>query len=373
MNSATWRETFLTHFGAGSLAGITLGRWLRVLRENHFSIDAPYWGRAAAITLAAIPNTALWWWENVRYGRQIGETRIAPPLFVLGIWRSGTTHLHNLLAQDERFAFPTTYQAVNPHTFLTTEKTSARLVGWFLPETRPQDNVRFSMDEPQEDEWALGSMTGRIFLMSLIFPRRADDYDRYLTLRNVSEQERAEWLCAFKWFLQKLSLRYGRPLVLKSPGHTCRIRLLIELFPDAKFVHIHRNPYAVFQSTRHTMIKLAPWSALQRPDISDLDDRTIRQYCEVYDAFFDERSLIPKGHFHEVGFEELEKDPVAGVRDIYKALSLPAFQEVEPALRRYVDSLSGYRKNTFSELPTDLRQRMAREWRRCFEEWGYPT
>src|SRR5207244_7988419 len=78
---------------------------------------------------------------------------------------------------------------------------------------------------------------------------------------------------------------YGQPLVLKSSGHTCRIRLLLELFPDAKFVHIHRNPYAVFQSTRRTVLKVSPWSVLQRPDHSDLDDRTIRQYKEVYDVF----------------------------------------------------------------------------------------
>jgi len=368
-----WRETFSVHFGPGTLAGITLGRWLRVLRENHFSIDLPYWGRAAAITLGAIPNTVLSWYEKLRYARKIRETRIAPPLFVLGIWRSGTTHLHNLLSQDARFAWPTFYQAVYPHAFLTTEKVNAPLVGWFLPEKRPQDNVRLTVQEPQEDEWALCSLTGRTFLMSLYFPRRADQYDRYLTLRHVPEEERAEWLCAFQWFLRKLSYRYGRPLVLKSPGHTCRIRLLLELFPDAKFVHIHRNPYAVFQSSRRTVLKVSPWSALQQPDHSDLDDRTIRQYKEVYDVFFEERGLIPKQHFHEVGFEELEEDPVGQVRCIYETLNLPAFQEVEPALCRYVKSLAGYRKNVFPDLPADLRQRITREWRRCFEEWGYPT
>jgi hypothetical protein len=207
--------------------------------------------------------------------------------------------------------------------------------------------------------------------MSLFFPRRADQYDRYLTLRQLPEEERSQWLCAFKGFLQKLSLRYGRPLVLKSPGHTCRIRLLLELFPDAKFVHIHRNPYTVFQSSRRTMLKLAPWSALQRPDHRDLDERTLRQYQEVYDVFFEERELIPKGHFHEVGFEELEKDPVGQVRGIYDALDLPTFQEVEPALGQYLESLAGYQKNAFPDLPGDLRQRIARQWRRCFEEWGY--
>src|SRR5262245_38859488 len=57
----SWRETLLAHFGPGTLALITLGRWLRVLRDNHFSIDPPYWGRAATITLGAIPNTVFGW------------------------------------------------------------------------------------------------------------------------------------------------------------------------------------------------------------------------------------------------------------------------------------------------------------------------
>jgi hypothetical protein len=149
--------------------------------------------------------------------------------------------------------------------------------------------------------------------------------------------------------------------------------MLLELFPDAKFVHIHRNPYAVFQSSRRTVLKVSPWSALQRPDHSDLDDRSIRQYKEVYDVFFEEQGLIPEGHYHEVGFEELEKDPMGQVRGIYEALDLPAFREVEPALCRYVESLAGYRKNVFPDLPADLRQRVTREWRRCFEEWGYAT
>src|SRR5207245_5883381 len=122
-----------------------------------------------------------------------------------------------------RFAYPTFYQAVYPHTFLTTQTTNARLVGWFLPEKRPQDNMRLTVREPEEDEWAFCSLTGRTFLMSLFFPRHADYYDRYLTLRHVSEEERIEWCATLTWFVQKLTYYHGRPLVLKSPGHTCRI------------------------------------------------------------------------------------------------------------------------------------------------------
>jgi hypothetical protein len=166
----SWREEFLVRFGPGLLAGITLGRWLRVLRENHFSVDRPYWGRAAAITFASVPNTLLAAWEKWFYGRKIRNTRVAPPLFILGIWRSGTTHLHNLLAQDDRFAYPTTYQVSYPHTFLTTERIYARFLGLFLPKKRPMDDVAFGFAEPQEDEFALCSLTGRAVPMAWAIP-----------------------------------------------------------------------------------------------------------------------------------------------------------------------------------------------------------
>jgi hypothetical protein len=54
-----WRQASVTYLGAGGLAGITLGRWLRVLRDNDFAVDWPYWGRAAVITLGSDPKTLL--------------------------------------------------------------------------------------------------------------------------------------------------------------------------------------------------------------------------------------------------------------------------------------------------------------------------
>ena len=99
----------------------------------------------------------------------------------------------------------------------------------------------------------------------------------------------------------------------------------------------------------------------------------LRRYQEMYDAFFEERGLIPNGRFHEVGFEALEVDPVGQVRGIYEALDLPDFGDVEPELEAYVGSISGYKKNTFPELGDDRRRRVVEAWRRSFEEWGYPT
>jgi hypothetical protein len=91
----------------------------------------------------------------------------------------------------------------------------------------------------------------------------------------------------------------------------------------------------------------------------------------MYEAFFEERGLIPKGQFHEIGFEELERDPVGQIRALYAGLNLPGFDAVRPALEGYVRSLAGYRKNEHAELAPALRRRIAAAWGRNFAEWGY--
>ena len=369
----SWRERFLIACGPGVLAGVTTADWLRLLRDNRFSIDTPYLLRAASVTWCALTNSAFRWYENLRYGPALNCVTVHPPLFVLGHWRSGTTHLHYLLGRDRRFACPNFYQCCFPHTFLSTEDHFSWPQAFLLPERRPYDNVRTDLKVPQEDEFALGVLCQRSPYLAGVFPRRAEHYDQFLTLRDASPRDVEAWKSALLVLVKKLTLKYGKPLVLKSPAHTGRIRLLLELFPGAKFVHIRRDPHTVFQSTVHTYATGLPYGRLQRTDRFDWTGRLIRQYRELYDAFFEQCPLIPAGNFHELCYEELERDPVGEVRRLYGALGLPDFAAVEPDVRRYVDSLGGYRKNVFPPLPPDQRRRVAAEWRRCFEAWGYPT
>jgi hypothetical protein len=369
---ARWRDALMRSAGAGAFSGVTLGAWFSVLRENHFAVDLPYWPRVAAITLGAIPNTFVSACERLIYGRRVAAIDVPPPVIILGAWRSGTTHLHNLFAVDDRFAYPNLYQVACPKTFLLTERGTAPLMNWLVPAHRPQDNVKLSVTEPQEDEFALCSMTGHSSLLTMAFPRNAPFHERFLSLGELSPRELEQWKAALVHFAKKLTYKYRRPLVLKSPGHTCRIDVLRELFPGAKFVHIHRNPYDVFRSAKHTLETAGPWWQFQRArEEADGDESVLRQTRALYDGFFLQRDSIPAGHFHEIAFEALERDPVAQMAKAYEALALPDFAAVKPRVRRYVESLSGYRKNAFPPLPEPLRARIATEWRRCFEEWGY--
>ena len=368
----SWRERFLIACGPGVLSGITLRDWIQLLSDNQLAVDSPYLMRAAFISLAAFLNSPFRWLEDWRYGRKLKEVEVRPPIFVLGHWRSGTTHLHYLLTNDDRFAWPTFYQVFYPHTFLCTERRFSALQAFLLPQHRAYDNVHQDLSVPCEDEFAMCVYGFRTHYLSGVFPGNAEYYDQFLSLRDASRNDVEKWKGALEMFLKKLTLKHQKPLILKSPGHTGRIKLLLEMFPDAKFIHIHRDPYTVFQSFMHTYETGLPYGRLQHTNQFDWTARIIRQYREVYDAFFEQRAMIPAGHFHELGFEELERDPIGEIRKLYTELGLPEFTQVEPALRRYVDSQRGYRKNVFAELAPDLRRRVAEEWRRCFEEWGYP-
>lgn len=353
------------------LAGITTGDWLTLLRRNHFAISPAYWHRAAFITLASVMNSHFRRKEERIHHDAIARSTIQPPLFILGHWRSGTTHLHNLLAHDPQFAFANTYQVTNPHTFLTTEETNTRRFAWMVPKTRPMDAMELNFQVPQEDELALCLMSLRSLYLGISFPRAEDDYARYLTFDGVPQEEIDEWKSAFVWFLKKLTLKYDRPLVIKSPPHTARIRLLLELFPDARFVHIHRHPYQVFQSCRHYYDTATWFSYLQRPDLGKIDDRIIARHARVHDAYLDQRHLIPPGRLHEVSFDELEQSPMRTIETLYQKLDIPHFASFQPQLQTYVNTLATYRKNRFPDLEPAIRNRLASEWHRTFAEWGY--
>jgi hypothetical protein len=368
---STWRERFLIACGPGVLAGITLGDWLKLLRENRFSVDTAYLPRAFSTSFAAVINSFFRWYEEYRYAAKWQDAEVLPPVFVLGHWRSGTTHLHYLLGLDDRFACPQFYQVHYPHTFLTTERSLSSLVGWLMPRRRPYDNVRLDLEVPDEDEFAMCVSGFRTPNLAGVFPRRAEHYDRYLTFRDAPPQDVECWKSSLRTFFQKLTLRDGKPLVVKSPPHTGRIKLLLEMFPDARFVHIHRDPYAVFQSFVHVYAKALPFGRLQDTSGVDWTGRLIRQYKEIHDAFFEEHALIPAGRFHEMSYADLEQDPVGEMRKLYASLALPEFEVVEPALRTYLDSQAGYQKNVFPELAPDVRRHVATEWGRCFDEWGY--
>ncbi|MGF1669451.1 MAG: sulfotransferase, partial [Balneolaceae bacterium] len=294
------------------LSGILLGNWLKLLKSHFFSISPVYWPRSFFTTFMAAMNSIVSVIEKRRYQNEIDKTEVKAPIFVVGHHRSGTTHLWNILTKDNRFAYPTVLQAVFPHTFLIFEKAVHGLAQKFAPKKRPQDNVEFDPDSPMEAERAICASTFLSIQMARHFPNRREAYKKYLTMQDVSNDDKSRWKNAVITFARKLLIRNGKDSILlfKGPDQTAKIRLLLELFPDAKFINIHRDPFRVFNSTLNMEKKTIPLYAYQKTDYKYLEDFVLWRYSEMYDAFLEDRKLIPEGQFTQISFEELEKTPL---------------------------------------------------------------
>jgi len=144
-----------------------------------------------------------------------------------------------------------------------------------------------------------------------------------------------EWKRVYMEVLRKTTLETGnRRLVLKNPINTARVKLLLELFPDAKFVHIHRNPYDVFLSTLRLYEKALSATQLQVVSQAEIESNILHIYEGVMRRFLAQRALIPVGNLVEIRFEQFEERPLAELRRLYETLQLPGFDAADPGQAR---------------------------------------
>jgi len=349
---------------------MTWPTWRRTLLDNRARIAARYWPRAAMITVLSLANWLLSAFERELPER--GSSDRPQVLFLLGHWGSGTTWLHSLMGRDPRFATPTLYQVSNPSTFLTTQRIAVACGARWTPTRRVWDNVGVSLDMPMEDELALCVRCGLSPYMAWAFPQREMHYDRYLTMQDVEQEEVETWSAALISLVGKLEhLHPGKVIVLKSPPHLARIPLLLELFPEARFIHLHRHPYDVFHATQRLYEKAMPYFQLQKPSPTAVVEGILRRYRVLFESFVDTRQQIAPRNYHEVRYTDLETDSMGVLRRAYHALDLPDFDAFAAELSAHIEETRGYVKNVNSPLEAGLKQRIDSEWRDAFDRWDY--
>lgn len=294
------------------------------------------------------------------------------PLFILGHWRSGTTFVHNIFAQDNHFGYTTTYQTVFPHYIMSLQGLFKPVMKWVMPNKRPTDNMELAPDLPQEEEFSLANMTACNYYNFWFFPERMQEYcDRFLTFKNIKEDELQEFGKTFEK-LVKISLwnTGGTQYLSKNPPHTGRIKALSELFPRARYIYLMRNPYTVFESTRSFYLNTI--KPLEFHTISDeqMERNILRNYMELYHAYKEQKQTLPEGRLYEVRFEDIEKDAFAITEDIYRKLGIPGWEEAKPAIERYIESKKGYKKNKYQYDPRTI-QLVNEHWGEALDDWGY--
>ena len=227
-------------------------------------------------------------------------------------------------------------------------------------------------DRPQEDEFALMNLGIPSPYLAWAFPRHGPVADEYLDLIALSPAERERWKAALRNFVQRIAAVRNRRIILKSPTHTARVKTLLEVFPDARFVHIVRDPLALFPSTVRLWTTLSQVQGLQSVDeaIPWVEREVLDNFTRMYARFEQDRDLIPAGHLAELHYENLVADPVEQMRQVYSQLGLDNFAQVQPAIARYATEHRHYRPNRYSLSPA-VAERVRRHWAPYFERYGY--
>ena len=354
-----------------ALAGTSFVNWVMLLWENRFRISLRYLPRAIFITLVAVSSIPLEIYEKMRFGARIHKTRIdKPPIFLVGHWRSGTTFLHMLLTRNRNFAFVSNMQAFMPLVFIGSGHLFRPSMKRFLPEKRRMDNFDLDLDGPSEEEFAIANLSPYSLHHGISFPKKKRYYARYCSFDGVQPKTVKRWKQIYLRFLKKIVFyTKGKRLVLKNPLNTFRIKLLLEMFPSAKFIHIYRNPFEVFSSTLRMYERMFPYFYLQVPNEGH-EDFIIELYEKMFSKFVKERNLIPAGNLVEVKYEELVADPISTIKVIYQKLGLPGFRATKTAMTAYVDSQKSYQKNSH-KLDEKTKRKIADRWRIPLERLGY--
>lgn len=345
--------------------------WARMLWQNRFRIHPRYWYIAGVVSATSTMNMVLRWAQNARFGAEIARTKLdKQPLFVIGHWRTGTTLLHELFIQDERFNYPDFFDCFNPNHNILSERFFKKYLNVLAPERRPMDNMAAGWDRPQEDEFALCLLGLPSPYTDFAFPH-GKPHPGALDLSGLSPAELRRWKRGFVHFLQTVSFRDDRRLVLKSPPHTARVPVLLELFPDARFVHIVRDPHVVFPSTVNLWKSFTARHCLQTPTCPGVEEKVLRDFRVIYDRLEAARPLFKPGRFREVRYEELVKDPLGEMRRAYQALELDGFEEhAGPAIERYLRQNDGYETNKYA-ITDAQREEVTRRWGDVIRRYGY--
>jgi len=286
--------------------------------------------------------------ENRRYKKKIQNTPLPTnPVFIIGHWRTGSTFLHQIFQCDPQFTTPTLMQCTYPESFISARRSITLAMNFFLTEKRPMDNVRLGIHDPQEDEYVVFRMTGISPMEKLIFPHTSQYFLLDTQQFSLSDSQRIKWENAFTCFTKKLYMHTGKRIVFKNPFHSFRIHTLQEIFPDALFIHIYRDPRIVIPSTKHMWTIVGNHNSMRKEWKPPEFEEIITGFDTLMNRVYNDLSALPANNYIELSFEELEQEPIPAVKSLYSHFGFEYTTTFEDRLNDLLKRLSSYEKNRY--------------------------
>ncbi len=335
------------------LALAPLDVWLRMLSRAD-GVRPRYWPRLAFVlftsfvgTVISVHERALWRvWGWIPMNRARLRQYRPEVIVILGYYRSGTTHLQNLLACDDRFVTPRWYQCLAGQGYLLAWTVVRIMLVPFLGRTRPQDSVGFGPAWPGEDDFALATWGGCSSIAGRhVFPRNRERWQNWHTLEGICEARLVSWRSLTRRFVYKLTRGNTRRVVLlKSPSHTARVAELDRLFEGrVRFVHLVREPGSVIESNIRMFHSLRNHTLQDLPDVQTIRDEIVAEYEATERKCVAELDAIEENRWVRVRFKDMRSDPMGVLDSVYRGIGIEFSMEAQHSVRAYLGSLGSYR------------------------------
>ncbi len=311
----------------------------------------------------------------------VAEQRVERPVVIVGQPRTGTSVLHDLMAQDPANRVPLSWEVERPVPAPRTEtyesdpriemaQSQFDLVDSIIPGFTTFHEIGALL--AQEDVRIFdGDFKSMIYSLQFEVP----DYNRWLL-------HDADMATTYRWhrrFLEHLQSEHSaQRWVLKSPVHMWNLPTLMAEYPDAIVVQTHRDPLKVIASISALGASLREMTS-DHVDLTVMSQQYAADIAECLDRALDARrsGVVPRDQVIDVHFGEFRKDPIAAVAGVYDALGIELSAEAESRMRAFLDEHPGdpdnaLKRYTFSATGLDeapLRERV-REYQEYF---GVPS
>jgi hypothetical protein len=303
--------------------------------------------------------------ENPTIERQ----RVSAPVFIVGLPRTGTTHLHGLMSEDPHNRAPLTWEVMYPAAPASTPVEIARARA--LTTNRLQWANRLAPefmrihpiapDLPQE----CIAITAQVF-MSIQFHTTHNVPSYQDWFENASQDLGFDFHYRLLQHLQ--AKRSGTRWVLKAPGHLFALEGLLKRYPDAKIIQTHRDPLRVMASmASHATVLRRAFSDAAEPRQIAAD--WAERWARALDRFLAVRDRAPAAQFLDVDYDAIEREPLATVERVYDFLGWPLTTEARAAMSSFLGAnpknKHGVHRYSLEEYGLSRSAQLARFSRYC--------